>query len=409
MPSAARLGDLIGHVPPIPPDARGPGGPGGVPTGEIIRPCSGKVFINGRPAARASIDPAVCALHPPIPLPIASGSSNVFINGLPAARRGDLIKCGAVIITGSGNVFIGGGVNGGAGSGSVQTELILPEEAITPLMLQSLQLADAGAASLRCEADQAKEIAAFNARNAQSQLIPIGAVEAFFTFNTAGRFMKGWANGAADIVSSPVTAVAGAWHLAADAYGYGKQALLGPEKGVMGDLRPYQPRSAIVNAFKVNGVANTMGGALHSTVMGATGLSLMQAIGSRDPETIGRAGPGILLAIAGGSMTSRLSGANSIVQPEILAARRPGIVIKNGGSGAIAESSITENSLIRAISENPVSNASYRRMRFPRQTGHSFHGKLDTWSSANWTRIPRQTGHLVQRKLDTDSAPSLTV
>jgi predicted ATP-dependent endonuclease of OLD family len=28
----------------------------------------------------------------------------------------------------------------------------------------------------------------------------------------------------------------------------------------------------------------------------------------------------------------------------------------------------------------------------PRQTGHPFHGKLDTWSSANWTPIPLQTG-----------------
>ena len=48
-------------------------------------------------------------------------------------------------------------------------------------------------------------------------------------------------------------------------------------------------------------------------------------------------------------------------------------------------------------------------VRFPRQTGHPFHGKLDTWSSANWTRIPRQTGHPVQRELDTESAPNGTV
>jgi hypothetical protein len=38
-----------------------------------------------------------------------------------------------------------------------------------------------------------------------------------------------------------------------------------------------------------------------------------------------------------------------------------------------------------------------------------FHAKLDTHSTANWTRIPRQTGHPVQRKLDTDSAPNWTV
>lgn len=32
-------------------------------------------------------------------------------------------------------------------------------------------------------------------------------------------------------------------------------------------------------------------------------------------------------------------------------------------------------------------------LRFPRQTGHPFHGKLDTDSTAIWTAIPAQTGH----------------
>ncbi|WP_455289378.1 DUF1254 domain-containing protein [Cupriavidus necator] len=32
-------------------------------------------------------------------------------------------------------------------------------------------------------------------------------------------------------------------------------------------------------------------------------------------------------------------------------------------------------------------------MRFPRQTGHPFHGKLDTDSTAIWTASPAQTGH----------------
>ncbi|WP_039016809.1 TM0106 family RecB-like putative nuclease, partial [Cupriavidus sp. SHE] len=34
-----------------------------------------------------------------------------------------------------------------------------------------------------------------------------------------------------------------------------------------------------------------------------------------------------------------------------------------------------------------------RAVRFPRQTGHPFHGKLDTDSTAIWTAIPAQTGH----------------
>ena len=41
---------------------------------------------------------------------VAQGSSGVFINGRPAARVGDKTTCGAVIVGGSANVFIGGGV-----------------------------------------------------------------------------------------------------------------------------------------------------------------------------------------------------------------------------------------------------------------------------------------------------------
>ena len=31
-------------------------------------------------------------------------------------------------------------------------------------------------------------------------------------------------------------------------------------------------------------------------------------------------------------------------------------------------------------------------LRIPVQTGHTFHGKLDSHSRANWTLIPRQIG-----------------
>lgn len=35
------------------------------------------------------------------------GSTTVFVDGKPAARVGDQVGCGSVIMTGSGNVFIG--------------------------------------------------------------------------------------------------------------------------------------------------------------------------------------------------------------------------------------------------------------------------------------------------------------
>lgn len=40
-----------------------------------------------------------------------------------------------------------------------------------------------------------------------------------------------------------------------------------------------------------------------------------------------------------------------------------------------------------------LSSLTTKDVRFPRQTGHPFHGKLDTDSTAIWTAIPAQTGH----------------
>jgi len=65
------------------------------------------VYINGRPAVRATLSVALCAKHVPPPL-VAEGSSSVYINGMPASRVGDHTTCGAKINAGSSNVFIGG-------------------------------------------------------------------------------------------------------------------------------------------------------------------------------------------------------------------------------------------------------------------------------------------------------------
>jgi len=115
----------------------GGAGGGGVVTGKIVGPCSGNVFTNGIPAARAHVDFTMCSMHPPVPLPIATGSANVFINGAPAARVSDKIACSAFILAGSGNVFIGGG--------AVQTDPIRPEGPIPPAIEHALLVAETGA------------------------------------------------------------------------------------------------------------------------------------------------------------------------------------------------------------------------------------------------------------------------
>jgi uncharacterized Zn-binding protein involved in type VI secretion len=74
-----------------------------------IKSGSGNVFINGKAAARAHVDTALCTQHGPAPQILAQGSDSVCINGQPAARVGDRTVCDAKISSGSGNVFIGGG------------------------------------------------------------------------------------------------------------------------------------------------------------------------------------------------------------------------------------------------------------------------------------------------------------
>ena len=78
--------------------------------GVIAGPGAPNVLIGGQPAARKD-DLHVCALPPPAaphpPAPIITGSATVFIAGLPAARVGDSTGCGAAIVTGCPNVFVG--------------------------------------------------------------------------------------------------------------------------------------------------------------------------------------------------------------------------------------------------------------------------------------------------------------
>lgn len=77
------------------------------PSGAIVTG-SANVFINGKPAAYATLSGTACDKHNPVPL-VAQGSTNVFINGRPAARKDDKITCGAAIGDGSHDTFIHGG------------------------------------------------------------------------------------------------------------------------------------------------------------------------------------------------------------------------------------------------------------------------------------------------------------
>ncbi|WP_445375228.1 PAAR domain-containing protein [Photorhabdus tasmaniensis] len=77
------------------------------PCGEITRG-SPNVFINSRPAAIATRSTVECSKEHGL-RQMAEGSASVFINGYPAVRIGDKTVCDAAVLTGSPNVFIGGG------------------------------------------------------------------------------------------------------------------------------------------------------------------------------------------------------------------------------------------------------------------------------------------------------------
>ncbi|MTD38227.1 hypothetical protein GIX45_06160 [Erwinia sp. CPCC 100877] len=87
MQPAARVGDATAH-------------------GGALCSGSGNVFIDNLPAAMVGASVAPCALGHGA-APVASGSGSVFINCLPAARLGDVTGCGAVVVSGSGDVLIG--------------------------------------------------------------------------------------------------------------------------------------------------------------------------------------------------------------------------------------------------------------------------------------------------------------
>ncbi|MDB6369630.1 PAAR domain-containing protein [Photorhabdus bodei] len=86
------------------------------PCGTITRGSS-NVFINGKPAAIATYSQVGCDKDGIRQM--AEGSSSVFVNGYPLARVGDKTTCDAVVMTGSPNVFIGGGTK--------TTEAVTPE------------------------------------------------------------------------------------------------------------------------------------------------------------------------------------------------------------------------------------------------------------------------------------------
>jgi len=145
----------------------------------------------------------------------------------------------------------------------------------------------------------AAEMAAFDAENglgpvapaptSTGSITPIGPVDGFFTFNPAGRFVKGVAGTAYDAWTALPKAVVGVGKLAGDAVGYANNALF-PQRSVLtGESIPYQPSSGLIQGIQRNGVAGTVGGGIVGAVRNAPGIGLVGSLyaPNRDWGTVG--------------------------------------------------------------------------------------------------------------------------
>ncbi|KEA53435.1 type IV secretion protein Rhs, partial [Mangrovibacter sp. MFB070] len=102
------VGYLTGKLATAARDGLADAGAGSLSPSGAIQTGSPNVFINGKPAAIATISQVSCSNDGPS-MQMAQGSDNVFINKQPASRKGDKTNCDAQVMEGSADVTIGGG------------------------------------------------------------------------------------------------------------------------------------------------------------------------------------------------------------------------------------------------------------------------------------------------------------
>lgn len=102
------VGYLTGKLATAARDGLAGAGAGSLSPSGAIQTGSPNVFINGKPAAIATISQVSCSNDGPA-MQMAQGSDNVFINKQPASRKGDKTNCDAQVMEGSADVTIGGG------------------------------------------------------------------------------------------------------------------------------------------------------------------------------------------------------------------------------------------------------------------------------------------------------------
>ncbi|MFZ6876539.1 LysM peptidoglycan-binding domain-containing protein, partial [Undibacterium sp. Di27W] len=131
--------------------------------------------------------------------------------------------------------------------------------------------------------------AAHQAKIAQdnSRAYSMSKWEGFLTFNPVGQTINGASKAAYNFVKIPANLVQGTGTLIQDAYGYSKQAIFGPDRGVMGDIRPYHVQNGIVRSFARRGAMETMGDFVYGVAKSAPGVGLIDSMYRRDYDGVG--------------------------------------------------------------------------------------------------------------------------
>jgi len=138
---------------------------------------------------------------------------------------------------------------------------------------------------------------------------PVSGWDSFVTSNPVGRAWRGYSEATWSIIRSPVTAAEGLWNLGQDAYGYSREALFGPSLGVLGDVRYYEPQSALARSIERDGIAGTVGNVIVGGVRSLPGVAQVDALYRGDAYALGSSLPSTGLAVAGGMALGRGPGA----------------------------------------------------------------------------------------------------
>jgi hypothetical protein len=160
---------------------------------------------------------------------------------------------------------------------------------------------DAGEA-LRMMRSVAQSSAYGHANQPTGTMQGLSSFEGFSTFNGFGRALSGLAQGVSDLVRSPITVSEGISNLLSDAYGYAKDALVGPRQSILGDEVPYQAQSGLVSAIQQRGGVEVAGDLLMGTLKSLPILGQLDAMMKGDPYAFGASVPNALLALEGGAL-----------------------------------------------------------------------------------------------------------